>query len=179
MARIRAGNRHAYRTLLERHWAVLVVYATGITNDKDLAEDVVQSAFIRVWVQRESWTPSGSVSAFLYRITRNLALNANRDRSAEMGRREKVGNEVTSRSYPPRPDEELALQRLQVEVRAAIESLPPRRREAFELSRFHGLSYQDIAETMEISPQTVANQLQAALAELRVVLAHHLKNNVL
>jgi RNA polymerase sigma-70 factor (ECF subfamily) len=58
-------------------------------------------------------------------------------------------------------------------VESAITALPERRREIFVLSRYHGLSYREIAEVLEISPQTVANQLSAALATLRESLASH------
>jgi len=56
-------------------------------------------------------------------------------------------------------------------VRSALADLPPRRREVFSLARFHGLSYAEIAETLDVSPQTVANQMSAALSTLRKQLA--------
>jgi RNA polymerase sigma-70 factor (ECF subfamily) len=49
----------------------------------------------------------------------------------------------------------------------AVDALPPRRREVFVLARFHGRSYRDIADIMDISPQTVANQVSAAVRDLR------------
>ena len=174
MDRIRDGDREAYQTLLERYWPPLVVYATGIVEGEDAAKDVVQDAFIRVWRRRSDWTPSGPVSAYLYRITRNLALNARRDRTAEMGRREKGARDLLSAMPRNNPQDELAVSSLREEVEAAIAGLPDRRREAFVLSRFHGLSYSEIAEAMGISTQTVANQMRAALAQLRHVLAEHL-----
>ena len=59
----------------------------------------------------------------------------------------------------------------------AIAALSDRRREVFILSRFHGLSHGEIAETLQTSPQTVANQVSSALAELRLALSHLLHDD--
>lgn len=172
MDRICAGDPDAFRALLERYWLPLNRYATGVIKDADAAEDIVQNVFVRVWRQRSDWVPTGSVSAYLYTITRNLALNARRDRNAEMQRRERGGHRLLSSSESV-PDREAAAQALREEVEAAIEALPERRREAFVLSRFHGLSYQEIADTMGVATQTVANQMRTALGELREALSDH------
>src|SRR5688500_11945288 len=65
MRQIRDGHRGAFRVLLERYWASLVAYATGIVGFPDAGEDVVQVAFIRVWQARSDWSPSGTVSGYL------------------------------------------------------------------------------------------------------------------
>lgn len=80
MSRIRSGDRRAYEWLLERYWVGLVAFATGIVEREDDAKDVVQDVFVRLWRFRSEWSPTGSVSGYLYRITRNLALNASRTR---------------------------------------------------------------------------------------------------
>jgi RNA polymerase sigma-70 factor (ECF subfamily) len=175
MKRIREGDRIAYRILVERYWVSLASYAASTVGLSDGGEDVAQEVFIRVWRHRAAWTPRGSVGAYLYRITRNLALNALRASAAETRRRRAAGNHLPFSAVAKGPEEELALKTLRNEILSAISSLPPRRREVFVLSRFHGLTYMEIGETMGISPQTVANQMASALAELRRILAGHLK----
>jgi RNA polymerase sigma-70 factor, ECF subfamily len=174
MIRIREGDRRAFRILVERHWAALVGYAEGILNGDDVAQDVVQETFVRVWRRRADWTPDAAVTSYLYRITRNLAFNARRDRIAEMDRRERGGQAIISSMPGADPHQDVIAGCLQTEVEEAIRCLPERRREVFVLSRFHHLTYQEISLTMGIAPQTVANQMRAALADLRVALAHHL-----
>lgn len=174
MERIREGHRAALGNLLERYWSPLVGYAAGIVGGRDQAKDVVQDTFIRVWQKREEWSSGGSVGAYLYRIVRNLSLNARRDRKTSAKRHDECGK-MRAREAPPRtPAEALEADALRAEVETAIEALPERRREVFVLSRFHGLTHREIAETMGISPQTVSNQMTAALAELRDALSHHL-----
>lgn len=172
MERVYGGHAPSLRILLQRHWSTLVSYAIEFLDDADLAEDVVQTAFIRIWNGRAKGPPPTAVRSYLYRATRNLSLNVRRD----LGRRSKREGD-----YPARPsfgsqtpqdllEEEIVRQ----EVERAISRLPPRQREVFVLSRFHSLSHREIAETLGTSPQTVANQVAAALDSLRKQLAHHL-----
>ena len=172
--RIRDGHQASFGLLLERYWEQLVLYATGIVGDTDGAQDVVQRTFIQVWRKRSGWTPSGTVGSYLYRITRNLALNTRRDLNLRQERHEEGGMGESYRARPASPDENLDAAALRAEVEGALARLPKRRREVFVLSRFHGLTHREIAETMGTSPQTVSNQMSAALVELRAALSHHM-----
>lgn len=169
---VREGRRDALAELLERYWSPLVSYAAGIVGGRDRAKDVVQDAFIRVWQKREEWSYRGSVGAYLYRIVRNLALNARRDHKTSLRRHEEFGRESPRKDPPDTPEDVLEAASLRAEIQEAIDALPDRRREVFVLSRFHGLTHREIAEAMEISPQTVSNQMTAGLAELREALGH-------
>ena len=75
LARMRSGDTGALDLLLEQYWAPLVTYSGRLLNSHDMAEDVVQEAFIRLWEHRERWSLEGSVRALLYKITRNVALD--------------------------------------------------------------------------------------------------------
>jgi RNA polymerase sigma-70 factor (family 1) len=166
MGRIGSGDRRAMQALLDRYWSRLVRYAASIVGSDDAAKDVVQDCFIRVWERRDAWEPTGSVSSYLYRITRNLALNDIRSARVRTDRELEASSDEAS-THPEVLDE-IHVRR---EVERAIGALSERRREVFILSRFHGLSYAEIAETLQTSPQTVANQMSSALAELRLALA--------
>lgn len=176
MARVGDGDPSAFQALLDLYWGPLVRYARGMVGGEDSAEDVVQEVFVRVWQHRTEWSAEGSVRAYLFRITRNLSLNHVRDRDAEVKRRETAGYTLVPARWEGRPDEQLARSTLEDEVAEAVAALPPRRREAFVLSRYHGLSYREVADTMGLAEQTVANQMRRALAELRIALSHHLLN---
>jgi RNA polymerase sigma-70 factor, ECF subfamily len=176
MERIRDGDRDSFGTLLARHWQPLVTYAAGLLDGLDDAEDVVQETFVRVWRYRATWEATGAVAGYLYRITRNLALNALRKRGARRSREAHGGIELTLPGSPRSPVLEAESESLRREIDAALRCLSERRREAFILSRFHGLTHGEIAEAMGISVPTVANQITTALAQLRKALAHHLND---
>jgi RNA polymerase sigma-70 factor (ECF subfamily) len=168
-----ARDERCLEVLLERYWLRLVSFATGIAGSRDDASDVVQEVFLRVWEKGDAWLPSGSVSGYLYRIARNLALNSRR--SAETRHRiEPRGQVHLVPETTPRPDEVMEQTSLEAEVASAVAALPERRREVFVLSRYHGLSYRDIAAALDLTVQTVANHMSAALSDLRERLAHRL-----
>lgn len=154
--------------LIERFWEPLVVYASRILDDVALAEDVAQEAFVRMWAEREERAPR-SVSAYLYRVTRNLALDELRSRDARHRREKKKAVEMDRR--PHTPAETYAEDELSRLMDEAIQSLPERRREAFTLAYLANLSYREVAQTMGISPKTVGNHISAALADLRETLS--------
>jgi RNA polymerase sigma-70 factor (family 1) len=174
MDRLSEGDREAYAVLLQRYWARLVVYAAEVVEGQDAAQDVAQDTFIQLWRYRERWVKVGSVGAYLYRITRNLALNAVRQERAAARKLERTIETVGEHPSPLTPEDALDQALLRRQVEAAINALPPRRREVFILARYHGLSYADIATAMEISPQTVANQMSHALSQLQQLLSPHL-----
>lgn len=175
MMQVRDGSRGSFSLLVGKYWSPLVGYSAGIVGGPEDAEDVVQDTFIRVWQRRGEWSSTGSVSAYLYRITRNLSLNARSERNARRGRDEQGARHLALSSRVRNPHDELEASSLRDEIQAAIDTLPERRREVFVLSRFHGLTHPEIAEAMGISSQTVSNQMTSALAEMRKRLAHHLR----
>lgn len=164
MLHLRDGDTSALQTLMNRYWDPLIRYAARLVDCLDAAEDVVQETFVKVWNDRARWKPLGRPQAFLYRIVRNGALQQRR----RLKLRDRKATELTRRSQPvATPFEFTADEELNHAVQSAIQSLPPRRREAFVLVRYHELSLAEVAETMGVSVQTVANHVSMAVAELR------------
>jgi RNA polymerase sigma-70 factor (ECF subfamily) len=177
MERVRRGDEAALETLLELYWGRLVRYARSILGSEDAAEDIVQEAFVRLWKGARNWKTGVPAAGFLYLTVRNRCLNEERHR--------RVRSRLAILRFIPRPDrpatpfEALQDREMSSAVTRALDRLPPRRREVFDLARNHGLSYREIAEVMGISPQTVANQMSAALDHLRRELRPHLESREL
>ena len=169
---LRAGDPRALEALLQDVWAPLVRHLTGVTGSRDTAQDAAQEAFVRLWERRERWA-SGSLRALVYRIGRNVALDmVRRGRVRERwARQEARGGPGGADHASPSPDRVLEHAEVRWRVESALGRLPARRREAFELVRFAGLTHQEVAEVMDLSPQTVANHLSLALRDLRAELA--------
>jgi len=165
MHRIRASDARALEAAIQRYWAPLVAFAQRMLGWTDGAEDAVQDAFVSLWERRAGWQSSDSLRGLLYSIVRNQTLNEQRRRSVRV--RWLAGERRARVGFNPTPLDWLEEDELAVAVRQAIEALPARRREVFALARYHGLSYREIAATMGISSQTVANQMSAAMDELR------------
>lgn len=173
LRRVQAGDPEALDALLQKYWCPLVAYAARLLSSEDGAEDVAQEVFIRIWERRTALTPMTAVRPLLYRIARNVALNERRSREVR-GRWLQADHGVGPQRTPT-PLHATIVGELQVAISRAIDGLPPRRREAFTLARFHELSHRQIAEVMGVSPQTVANQISGALDDLRRALRAYLE----
>lgn len=165
MRRLCQNDDAALDDLIETFRDGLVRYALGMVGSIDDAEDVAQQALLQFWRRRGCLELRDSdLRSYLLRSVRNHALNLQRHRQVMMRAGPRLRDTV---QRVPTPVEAVEGAELQSAVEAALEALPPRRREVFTLIRFHGLSYREAAEVMGVSPQTVANQLSSALAALR------------
>jgi len=174
LSRIRRADTGALGILLERHWAPVVRYVLGLLDSRDAAEDVAQETFVRLWERREAWELEGSVRALLFRVARNLSLDELRRRSVQ----QRTARAAHQTPLQLTPDETLESLELRSVIGRAVDSLPQRRRDVFILVHHHGLSYRETAEVLDLSPQTVANHLTMALADLRKLLMPHLYDRV-
>jgi RNA polymerase sigma-19 factor, ECF subfamily len=164
VTRLRHSDPAALDALLRDYWRPLHRYASRLVQDSDLAQDLVQETFVRLWLKRTELEP-GSLRSFLYRVLHNLALDDLRKRQVRHRSMQRLLAETPADDSPPIEDE--SHPPVESAVTAAINALPTRRREAFVLAYLHQLSYREIAEVMQVSPATVKNQVAAALAQLR------------
>ena len=80
--RLRRGSAEALDELLRGYWRSLTLYAENLLDGRsDLAEDLVQEAFVRLWEKRDSWREGSAPAPILYTLVRNLALNERRNRA--------------------------------------------------------------------------------------------------
>jgi RNA polymerase sigma-70 factor, ECF subfamily len=169
MMAVRAGSAAAFDAIVQRYWEPTARYALHLVRDLDLASDVTQEAFTRLWQRRGQWESRGSVLVWLLRTTRHLVVSDARKRSVRT--RWAVFARQEPPAHPRTPLQELERTELRDAIRLALNQLSPRRREVFVLFHMQGLSYREIAEVMGVRTQTVANYLQAAVTELRCSLS--------
>ena len=157
------ADKAAFTALFCALYPNLLWYAGRFVSDAKSAEDLTQEAFIRLWERRTSLDTSRSVRALLYVTLRNLGLNHQRNVAAQ-----KKALEQMAPPAPPRaPETDLDAHLLRQHLRTWIQALPERQREAFELSRFCGLSHREIASVMEVAVHTVEKHITFALRRLR------------
>jgi RNA polymerase sigma-70 factor (ECF subfamily) len=171
LSRIRNGDSDALEILLERYWAPVVRYVVTLLGSRDAAEDIAQDTFVRLWERREAWKLEGSVRALLFRMAHNFSLDELRRRSARARTLSAASAAPSLRSH----DSDLENFEFRALIVMAVDSLPLRRRQVFTLVRHYGLSYRETAAVLDLSPQTVANHLSLALADLRESLAPHFR----
>ena len=162
---LKAGNHNAYEVLFLQWYAPLCDYAYGIVCNADESEDIVQKMFCKLWDQREIINIHTSVKSYLYRIVHNDCINKVKQKKNREEHDQYLG--FISNSVVEDTSHQLLYNELKKRVETAIESLPPRCREVFKLSRFSYLSYVEIAEKLSISSATVEKQISKALQVLR------------
>lgn len=140
--------------------------------DLDMAKEVVHTGFIKLWDARE--TLAGvSPKSYLYRIITNNILDMLKHRKIIQRHVEFVLHAVPEDAEAYSFDD-IDVKQLQADIETSIEELPEQMRRIFELSRFEGLKYAEIASQLHISVKTVETQISRALAKLRVKLAAYL-----
>ncbi len=161
--RLRKSDERAFSELFEAMQVRLLQYAFGITRDREVARDIVQDTFLKLWQIRETVDPARSLKALLYTIVRNLALNSQR----AAGRTNGVFPEHGITDPAPSADENVHADLVQKALYRFIDELPERRRMAFVLTRFEGLSHDEVAQAMNLTPRTVNTHIVLAMKDLR------------
>lgn len=164
---IRNGNRDAFEQLFQAYFDDLHRFVWGYVKREDIAEELVQDIFVKVWKKRHLLDPDQSIKSYMYKIGRNLAIDFLRHRSTvqEWEAEKKALHKFSNN--PTYLDERVDRQMVLEEVKSAIQQLPERRRLIFVLSRYNGLTYKEISETLDISVNTVETQIVRALNTLR------------
>lgn len=171
--RLRESDGEAFRRLFEKYQPVLFRSVLFTLRDADMAHDVVQEAFVRVWKNRSSLQPSLPLLAYLFRISRNLVLDVARRQAV----RRKLETEIPAALHPSAEDlvETLHLSMLEERVSEVVRAkLPPKCREVFLLSRMEEMSNAEVGRELGISVKTVENQITKATKILRRELRRYL-----
>lgn len=149
-------------------------FARLLTKSDEDAEDIAQNLFLKLWTRPELWQEGQeTMTAYLYTITRNEIFN--------LFKHQKVAQEYETKMIHDQLigelcDEDTSLldnlyyKEMLLLIQMALNQLPPRRKQVFEMSRFEGLSHKEIAEKLQISQRTVEDHIYQTLIELRRVL---------
>ncbi|MDX1640071.1 MAG: sigma-70 family RNA polymerase sigma factor [Balneolaceae bacterium] len=157
------GDNTAFNMLVERHQLTMYRTAFSIVKSTDLAKDVTQNGFIKAWEKLHSFNPKYKFYSWLYRIIVNEALNKVRNTKNFERLSVNKSDEKTPYQQIIKKEENRKLYR-------AIESLPTEFSTVIYLRHFEELSYEEIAEVLEIDKKKVKSRLYGARMKLRAIL---------
>lgn len=178
----RSGSEQAYRELLGRYQRPVFSLVYRMVRDRELAEDLAQETFVRVFNHIDNYNPKYKFSSWIFKIASNLAIDQLRRKepdtvSLDGSRYARTDDEVeasriTVASSDENPVELLEAKELGNEIETAIGRLRPEYRTAILLRHIEGRPYEEIAEIMDVPLGTVKTYIHRARAELREILAH-------
>lgn len=147
-------------------------FAYKYIQDIDTCQEIVHDVFVKLWEKREQIDLSKSVKSYLFTAVSNKCKNHIRDN------KKFVTNELATENTNYNDQDalkQLQYQELEEKIQEAINSLPEKCKEVFELNRYEGLKYKEIAEKLHISVKTVENQMGKALKVLREKLKNYVE----
>jgi RNA polymerase sigma-70 factor, ECF subfamily len=191
MLKVRDDDAAAFEELMLRYQNRLVTVLVHLIGNRDAAEDLAQEVFLRVYRSRKKYVPGSKFSTWLFTIANNAASNARRTRARRKERNVVPGPDETG-AYGAAPLEQMAQAQsgfqparrmdkaeMRDVIKLAMETLNERQRLAVLLCKFESMSYEEIAETMELTPQAVKSLLSRARDNLRLILEPYLETGQL
>jgi RNA polymerase sigma-70 factor, ECF subfamily len=164
----------AFELFFKQHFAALCHWCQHKYGfDTDISKEIVHTAFIKLWKNRSDLSAEMPVKAFLHKVISNTSLDILRHAKV----RERFERYVQQRHEgdgSTTPQEHYDAKKLQTDIDNAIAELPQQMRTIFELSRYEGLKYAEIARQLNVSVNTVETQMSRALKKLRLKLAGYL-----
>jgi len=169
---LKAGDLTAFEMLFRTYYQPLCNYAFTFVQDRDEAEEIVQSTFLNIWEKRENLSIHTGVKPYLYAMVRNACLNVLKHEKIKQ-RHATMEMAVAERSVESVARTIIASE-LETKIHQAMDHLPEQCRLIFKLSRFEELKYAEIAQHLNISVKTVENQMGKALRIMRDQLKDYL-----
>lgn len=168
IARIVAGDEKAFTALFFHYLPVLQSFALKFTKSDLVTEEIIQDTFLRIWLSRDKLESVENVKAYLYKFVSNECLSYLRKSLKETKILENARlNQQTSSNNTM---DTINLNEINALVTVAVDKLPYQRRKIYLLSRVEGKNIQEIAEILNLSPNTVKNSLVSALKSIRTYL---------
>ena len=160
---ITKNNENAFNMVFDKYFFLLCNFCYNIINEVEVAEEVVSDVFIKLWLNRHSIQIKTGLKPYLFKATKNTALNYLRQSKPnvsidEINEKDLISNINT--------DSELIHNEIYNELMQMLNSLPPQQNLIFRMHKLDGLSQAEIAETLSISLKTVQNHIYLALKYL-------------
>ena len=175
-----AGERDAYRVLVERHSAYVYRVAYRVTGNPHDAEEVVQEAFLRAYQKLRQFAGNANFGTWVYRIAANYAIDRLRQRKNEESRRENPARETESeaeidslsqiRDHAPNPERLAGSAQLAQKMKEALDALTPAERTAIVMRHWEGCGIEEIAEVLKSNSSAAKNTVFRAVQKLRLAL---------
>ncbi|SMG64217.1 RNA polymerase sigma-70, Bacteroidetes type [methanotrophic bacterial endosymbiont of Bathymodiolus sp.] len=163
---LRDGDEFYFRKVFDQYHQKLYFFILYKTKSEYIAEEVVQMAFTKLWQSRQTLQEEYTISTQLFRIATTTLIDFLRkynNKDAVTARLDALNIERGIDST----NEKMIGAELQKRISEAVNDLPPVRKQVFEMSREHGMTYREIAQTLSVSSKTVEGHISKALKQIK------------
>jgi RNA polymerase sigma-70 factor, ECF subfamily len=182
--RAQEGDSRAFGLLIERYQRKVYAVAFGMLKDPEDARDISQEAFVKVYKYLDHFKGEASFYTWVYRITANLCIDAVRKRGPSRGENVEFDESIaldTSEAnlgslgnFETNPQKLSLRKELAEKLQEALQQLPEKHRAILLMREVEGMSYEDLAESLEIPKGTVMSRLFHARAKVQKILSEYL-----
>ncbi|MBV6644851.1 MAG: RNA polymerase sigma-70 factor [Cyclobacteriaceae bacterium] len=163
--RIKSGDLGAFEVLFKQHYQDIFRYAYRFVSNDVVAEEIAQEVFMYIWEKRQQISIESSLVSYLYSAARNKSINYLKLELPKINNRSDIYEiDIEDENITEIVEDSDQLRKV---INSAISELPAKCKEIFMMSRYEGLTYDEIAEEMSLSKKTVENQMGIALKKLR------------
>lgn len=173
LEQIKNDDVYALKTLFAKYYSPLCFFAFQFVKNSDISEEVVSDVFLNIWLKRGKIEITYTLRSYLYTAVRNTSLNYLKQNHLHFDEIELIEEFKTISNISA--DEQIVISDLQEGIENLISKLPKKRQIIFRMNRLDGLSYKEIAEILNISINTVQNQMVKAAQFIALQYPHFKK----
>lgn len=166
LQKLRNGDKEAFKALYELYHGRLTLKLVYLLKSDELAQDVLQDIFVKIWEIRESIDPTRNFGGLLYKMATNLVKNVFRKSIYDQLMRREFAENDSYSPFEDVDDESNAKTILNI----ALDKLTPRQREVYCMHKIEGLSYREIGRLLNISDSAINHHIQLANKQLKEIL---------
>mgnify|MGYP002379812613 CR=1 FL=1 len=166
-ALLASGDEAAFRRVFHYYTPRLQPFVFSIVKSNAIAEEIVQDIFLKLWANRQAVAQKDNPSSWLFTVAAHQSLSFLRRMSVERRYIDSVKAQLAQAAIQNPTEDQLFLREGEALLKKALEILPPRQKLIYTLSRHEGFSHKEIADQLNISPNTVKNHIVTALRTLQ------------
>lgn len=168
---LKNGSARAFNELYDIFADMLYHYVLDITKSPSEAKDILQETFLKIWQTKENINSDLSFKSYLYKISKNLIIDSFRKKMDSIRFENYINSDDFQDYSENNTEKKISFDEFEQSLQLAKKHLTERQLQIFELSREQGLSIPCIAKELNLSEQTVKNQLSLSLKQLRSLLS--------
>jgi RNA polymerase sigma-70 factor (family 1) len=177
--KIQQGDEASFKLLFTKYYVRLCTFGNRFIGNMPDTQELVSEVFMHIWENRELLIIASSLKSYLFKMVQNKCLNYIKHKNIENEyiksvERNFISSNGTMATEPVYYSDRVIEMELESEIERAIESLPEKCREIFQMSRYDQLKYTDISKKLNLSEKTVERQMGIALFKLREKLKDYL-----